>query len=173
MHILIIFNTDSNLSTSAENYPTIILATELVHEMIHAEIYRKLLSYAQEPNIPWTDFFIRSMRNDFGGLSDYYTRYWLELPPGQAPNQAQHQMMAEHYRGMMIESLKEFDNNQHPDYFYEALSWIGLKGFGPVDPNTQLPLNATEAWKNLLPIDREVINFDITTSIQNETHDCN
>ena len=172
--INITFNTDNSNSEASESHmPTIILALEFIHEMVHAEMFRKLLSYAQEPNIPWTTFFIKSIKNDFGGLSDYYTRYWLNLPPNQAPNQMQHQAMAEHYRSMIVDALKDFDNNQHTNEFYKALAWAGLKGTGATNPTTGLPLNATEAWKNLTPTQRADINSIISNTIQNETHDCN
>lgn len=35
--------------------------------------------------------------------------------------------MTSHYRDMMVEVLRDFDNNQHSDEFYNAISWIGLK----------------------------------------------
>ncbi len=171
--INITFNTDPRLPASASHMPTIILALEFIHEMVHAEMFRKLLSYAQEPNIPWTPFFIKSIKNDFGGLSDYYTRYWLELPPNQEPNQAQHQLMAQHYRTMIVAAIKDFDKSQHTDSFYEAISWIGLKGTGTIDPLTGLPENATEAWKGLTTPQRTNINTIISNAIQNETHNCN
>ena len=49
-----------------------------MHEMIHAEMYRKLLAHVQQPEIPWTEEFIHSLKNDFNGLADYYTRWWLK-----------------------------------------------------------------------------------------------
>jgi hypothetical protein len=42
---------------------------------LHAEIYRKLLSLAKQGNIPWSADFITSIKNDYPGLTDYYTRY--------------------------------------------------------------------------------------------------
>lgn len=50
---------------------------------------------------------------------------------------------------------------------------MGLKGTGATNPATGLPLNATEAWKNLAPNQRADINSIISNTIQNETHDCN
>lgn len=49
-------------------------------------MYRKLLSVAQEKKIPWTEDFVKNeLKDDFPGLSDYYTRWWLDLPPDEEP----------------------------------------------------------------------------------------
>ena len=151
--ITITFNTDPNLTSSAANFPSIILAVEFMHEMIHAEMYRKLLAYAQQPSIPWTENFIKSLLNDFEGLSDYYTRWWLELPPDQEPTSAQHQLMAEHYIDIMSQALQDYDNNQNTLGYYEALSWIGLKN--------------TVAWNNLSATDTTYIDTHIQNTMQN------
>lgn len=155
--INITFNTDSSLGASADNFPTIILAVELIHEMVHAEIYRKLLSYAQQPNIPWTRTFIHSLKNDYKGLSDYYTRFWLNLPSNSPPTSAQHQAMATHYRNMVKDAIKDFDNNQHTDAVYNALSWLGLKN--------------TIAF-NDPSIDQTAINNIIANITANDTKNC-
>src|SRR5690554_3371762 len=56
------------------------------------------------------------------------------VPPGDP----QHQMMAQHYRNIIINAMKEYDNS-HPNELYENLSWIGLMGSGQVNPLTGLP----------------------------------
>lgn len=150
--ITITFNTDPNLSSSAQNFPSIILAVEFMHEMIHAEMYRKILAHAQQPNIPWTTQFIHSLRNDFEGLADYYTRWWLELPPEQEPTSAQHQLMAQHYINIMSDALSDYDDNQNSQDFYEALAWIGLKD--------------TVAWDDPAT-DQSSINTHIQNALQN------
>ena len=122
----------------------------MIHEMLHAEMYRKLLSVAKQPNIPWTEELINSLRNvSYGGLADYYTRFWLELPPNQPPTDPQHQLMAEHFRSTIEEALREYDNSL-TDLQYEAIAWAGLKGDGGnIDPTTGLPPNPTVAWQNV------------------------
>ena len=150
--ITITFNTDPNLTSSAQNFPSIILAVEFMHEMVHAEMYRKLLAHAQQPNIPWTPQFIHSLRNDFEGLADYYTRWWLELPPEQEPTSAQHQAMAQHYIGIMATALSDYDDGQNSPGFYEALAWIGLKD--------------TVAWDDPAT-DQTSINAHIQNAMQN------
>lgn len=129
------------------NRPSIDVARTFIHEIIHAEMYRKLLSVAKQPNIPWTENFIHSLRNDYKGLADYYTRYWLELPLEQQPGDPQHQQMAEHFRGIIEQALRDYDDSL-TDLQYEALAWVGLKGGGVLDQDTGIPLHPTVAWEN-------------------------
>lgn len=144
-NIKIDFNGDNTLPDSKiDNQPRLIIALSFIHEIIHAETFRKLLSAAEEGEIPWTEAFIESLRNDYPGLADYYTRWWLNVPAGQPATSAQHQMMAQHYRTIIVDAISEFDNHQEPLYIYEALSWIGLKG--------------TIAWNNLPPSQQTIIN---------------
>jgi len=95
--------------------PTLIVAKTLVHEVIHAEIYRKLLSISQTNGaINETDLLRMLEAGDFPGLFDYYSRY--------TSNQAQHEMMAQHYIDAIAGALKEFDQNQHSDSFYSDMA---------------------------------------------------
>ena len=55
-NINIVFNTDVTLTSSAQNFPTIILSQELIHEMVHAEMYRKLLEYTQLPHVIYHNY---------------------------------------------------------------------------------------------------------------------
>ncbi|MEQ8525217.1 hypothetical protein [Gracilimonas sp.] len=121
--------------------PSLSNARTMMHEMIHAEMFRKLLSVAQAPdlNYPgytlqhWRDF-VTSLRNDFPGLYDYYMRYTWNVPEGQEPSSSQHEQMAQHYRAKIEDALREFESN-HSEDIYNALSWTGLKN--------------TVAWNNL------------------------
>lgn len=124
------------------------VARTMIHEMIHAEMYRKLLSVVGKPNIPWTKETIESTRDSFPGIADYYTRWWLDLPPNVAPRSPQHEAMAQHYRTIIEMALKEFDNS-YPDKTYKDLAWVGLMGEGQISMRTGLPSNPTEAWKNM------------------------
>jgi hypothetical protein len=168
-NIDIIFNTDSSLDSSAENFPTIILAQWLIHEMVHAEMYRKLLECANLPHVNYDGYtndqwenFVYSLRHNYEGLYDYFFRYKYfeengEVIPIEGPTQEQHQQMAAHYRSMVVNALKGFDNNQHSDAFYNAIAWIGLK--------------ETVAWDDP-SVDQDQINNLINFAIDNETHDC-
>lgn len=160
-NIDIIFNTDPRLPNSNEqNSPTIILAIELIHEMIHAEIFRKLLSSAQQPHVNFQQYsgeqwknFIYNLKNDYEGLFTYYTRYFFN---NSNPTSPQHNLIASHYREMIKIAVKEFDNNQHSEEFYDALSWIGLKN--------------TVAWNN--NPNQLSINTIINNANSNETKNC-
>jgi len=53
-----------------------------MHEMIHAEMYRKLLSIAGQPQIQFNVNQLNQLRNDYPGLYDYYMRYEFNILPG-------------------------------------------------------------------------------------------
>lgn len=152
------------------NRPKLDIARTMIHEIIHAEMYRKLLSVAQQPNIPWTTEFIHSLRNNYEGLADYYTRYWLNLPPNQSPTNPQHEQMAEHFRGIIEQALRDFDDSLS-DLQYEAIAWVGLKGGSPLDKDTGLPSNPTAAWKEVPKTKRLLLN-SIYEDFINDNPDC-
>ncbi|SEA77275.1 hypothetical protein, partial [Psychroflexus halocasei] len=135
--------------------PSTDVARTFIHEIIHAEMYRKLLSVAQQGQIPWTESFIQSLRNDFPGLQDYYTRWWLDTN-GQSPTNVQHELMAQHYRETISSFLMQFDNSLTQDQA-DALAWAGLMGNGLIDESTGLPVNTTVAWSNVSQSQRLII----------------
>ena len=135
------------------NRPQLDVARTFIHELIHAEIFRKLLSLAGQPNIPWTVTFINSIKNDYPGLYDYYMRYKFNIAPGQQITDAQHELMAQHYRDIIIQVMQEFDNSYTPEV-YDALSWSGLMGSLPLNQTTGLGINPTKAWENLSQTER-------------------
>lgn len=112
--IEVVFNTN-NL-----NRPSLDVARTLIHELIHAEMFRKLMSLIQEPNL---DNVTRQeltnllSNGDFPGIYDYYRRYTTNWS---------HQQMANHYRQTIADMLQEFDNYKHPYDFYMDLAWEGL-----------------------------------------------
>lgn len=55
-----------------------------------------------------------------------------------------YQMMAQHYRDIIKDTLKEYDNNNSSEDIYEALSWEGLRD--------------TWAWNNLSSQQKNSIN---------------
>ncbi|SCD21123.1 hypothetical protein PSM36_2318 [Proteiniphilum saccharofermentans] len=107
--------------------PNLDIARTIVHETIHAEIHRKMLSAAQKGELDyngWTQAeiiqYVKNIQNDFPGIFDFYTRYYKD-------NDWHHQQMAAYYREWMINILKEIDPTQTPET-YEALAWVGLRG---------------------------------------------
>ncbi len=107
--------------------PNLDIARTIVHETIHAEIHRKMLSAAQKGELDyngWTQAeiiqYIKNIQNDFPGIYDFYTRYYED-------NDWHHQQMGAYYREWMINILKEIDPTQMPET-YEALAWVGLRG---------------------------------------------
>ncbi len=140
--------------------PELNIARTFIHETLHAEMYRKLLRLANEGNIPWSADFIKSIKEDYPGLSDYYTRYKYNVPLGQSPSDAQHELMAQHSRGIIIEALKQYDPTRSAEV-YNALAWIGLMGRGgEPDKYTGLPPQPTVAWKNLSQAERlQILNI--------------
>jgi len=116
--ITIALNNNSNIH--GVNYrPNLMTAKTIAHEVIHAEMFRKLLSVLDNGgNIAGVtrQNVLDALDGDFPGMYDYYRRHknW------------QHQQMATHYRGSIADILKEFDNNQHSNQFYLDLAWEGL-----------------------------------------------
>ena len=133
--------------------PQLDIARTFIHEMLHAEIFRKLLSVAGQKDIPWTADFINSIKDDYPGIADYYIRYKFNIPQGQLPSDAQHELMSTNYRNIIIQVMQQFDSTQSADV-YNALSWIGLMGSGHISGTTGLPINPTIAWKNLPQTER-------------------
>lgn len=139
--ITITFN-ENNL-----NRPNLSIARTFIHEIIHAEIFRKLLSVAQHPSIQLDQNQLIQLRNDYLGLYDYYMRWKWNVPQGQSPSSAQHEAMAQHYRDIIEQALEEFDNSQTSEV-YEALAWTGLQN--------------TVAWNSLSQTERDNINQTVT-----------
>ncbi len=115
---------NNNSSTQGVGYrPNLMTAKTIAHEVIHAEMFRKLLSLANQGNINFDSRtkqeridYLLSIRSSFPGIYDYMRRHknW------------QHQQMATHYIKTIADILKEFDNSQHSDQFYNDIAWEGL-----------------------------------------------
>ena len=101
-------------------YPELITAQTMIHEIIHAEMLRKIESVGGSINI-----------NDFPGIFDYYSRYVpikgengnTHYPDGTP----QHNLMANHYIKTMAEALMEYDGSTGLLESYEAMAWLGLE----------------------------------------------
>lgn len=101
------------------NATSISIARTFVHELIHAEMFRKLASVGYK---------LELVKDNFPGLWDYWVRYGNGNNDG---NDSHHNAMAKHYREQIISILKSFDSIsgiQRESSFYEAMSWAGLDG---------------------------------------------
>ncbi|WP_426485384.1 hypothetical protein [Flavobacterium sp. 2] len=123
-------------------------ATVFAHEIIHAEIFRKMLSAAQNGSLdPQTMTpqqqiaYVNSLKNNYPGLMDYY--YNRTHPTWN------HDMMASHYRGTIADIIQQFDNNRLPRSTYEAVTWFGLGKLGDGQK--------TVAWTNLSSVQQTTI----------------
>ena len=158
----------SNSNIHGVNYrPNLMTAKTIAHEVIHAEMFRKLLSVLDNGgNIAGvTRQQFLNVRNNFPGLYDYYKRYSFNT---STPNNAQHQAMATHYRQTIADILKDFDNNQHSNQFYMDLSWEGLRYDGTTGNN------AIYTWTSLPPSEKERIEDVIENYIEaNKNENCN
>ncbi|MGB5944239.1 MAG: hypothetical protein WBG71_15245 [Leeuwenhoekiella sp.] len=147
------FNTDRTSRPNAD------IARTIMHEVIHAEIFRKLLSLAGKGSLSnLTEQDIIDAKDNYPGIYDYYTRYIYNNPNPSSP---QHDMMAQHMIGTLTNFIMQFDGNLSLSEA-EALAWTGLKAGinsdsnSVIDPATGLVVDevtglneSTVAWTNL------------------------
>ena len=118
-------------------------ARTMIHEAIHAEMFRKLLSLSQTPNLDLSYETIKKLANDFNGIYDYFTRYFYneyveifnadkdlfnkkqKYFEGQMIDW-QHQMMAAHYIKTMGKMLHDFCGGEYTLEQCEMFSFSGL-----------------------------------------------
>lgn len=146
---------NNNTSPSGvDQRPELLVAKTIIHEVIHAEMFRKLLSVLDSggtiTGVTRQDI-LDALDGDFPGMYDYYRRHknW------------QHQQMATHYRETLASALQEYDtgipvpDNQQPAQLYMDLSWEGLRY-----PNI-------DTWSNLSETEKDRINDVIADYIAN------
>lgn len=133
-----------------------------VHEVIHAEIFRKLLSAAQKGDLNSTmtadeqNNYVISLYHNFPGLYDYYMKRYT-------PNWS-HNMMASHYRKVIADLIQVFDNYRLSRSIYEDIAWAGLKEWDNHPP--------TPAWAALPQSDKNRINAAIQNHFHNGPNNC-
>lgn len=131
-------------ATLLSQYSELVSALTMIHEIIHAEMFRKIISKGGTISI-----------DDFPGIYDYYSRYMpLKDKNGNThyPNaNPQHNLMADHYLAIITEALMEYDGASSGDYDkYEALAWQGLKGTTSWNSKTEEEKNEITALTNAL-----------------------
>jgi hypothetical protein len=149
------------------NRPDLSIARTMVHELIHAEMWRKIMSVLDNggdldglTKSEWED---KLSNGDYPGIFDYYTQYGV--------SGFQHQQMAAHYRNTIVEVMKNFEAGLSNDV-YNSLAWAGLMGKGIIDPKTGLTEKPTKAWKDLTKSKRLDIINKIKTFNNNGNKNC-
>ena len=138
-------------------------AVVFAHEVIHAEIFRKMLSAAQNGSLDPATMtsqqqvaYVTSLKNNYPGLMDYY--YNRNHPTWN------HNMMASHYRGTIADVIQQFDSNRLPRATYESVSWLGLGKLGDG--------LSTVAWNNLSAAEQTAITNLINENLYKGPSTC-
>ncbi|WP_144439103.1 hypothetical protein [Lutibacter profundi] len=182
-HLRLTINNNLGLNTYGETQPPQNYITEIqfnenrfgnlsdlgkaivfAHEIIHAEIFRKMLSAAQQGDLNLNLYstqerinYINSLKDNFPGIYDYYVERYKPT--------WNHEMMASHYRNTIADMLQEFDNNRLSRLTYENLAWVGL---GKLENN-----QSTIAWDNLTIDEKQTIEQLINQYFFNGPSNCN
>ena len=109
------------IKISDTNLNSIDLATHILHEGIHAEIFRYVNEHHNRNVDP----------NDKPQLFEYYKYYKLAVEN----HHIDHPYMTQYYITPMARALRKLDNYQYPLNYYKVFSWDGLRNF---DPNNSL-----------------------------------
>jgi hypothetical protein len=140
-------NRSENINTALTN------ARTLIHESIHARLWEFM--YSRDKNLA-------IVRNDFPGIYDYYMNHQQNWD---------HEQMAAHYRQTIANGLKQFDNGQHTDSYYNALAWEGLSQFK--DANNNHELIYSQAWQKLSSNEQQQVLQIISYEKTNGSKECN
>ncbi|WP_292892553.1 hypothetical protein [Nonlabens sp.] len=134
------------------------VALVFVHEILHAEMFRKLLEASASSNLNPNNRtyeeeiqFLTNLSNNYPGLYDYYYQRFQ-------PNW-QHNLMAAHYRSRMALMLLDFDNSRLPLSVYQDICWVGIR--------TTSNGNTTPSWVNVSASDRNRIIQNINDNFYN------
>ncbi len=133
--------------------PILSIARTFIHEAIHAEMWRKIMSIlnngANLNGLTKNEWTQKLFNGDFHGIFDYYTRFGV--------SGFQHQQMATHYRKKISAFLKEFQPGLSQE-IYDSLAWTGLKN--------------TVAWNSLSTARKNEINNATTNLKRNGNKIC-
>jgi hypothetical protein len=134
------------------------------HEIIHAEIFRKMLSAAKRGDLSSASMtteesvnYVNSLRENFPLLYKYY---WENYRPTW-----NHNLMADHYRSSIADVMEQFDQNSLSRETYKLLAWAGL---GEIENN-----QTTDAWDALTQIEKENIESLISQYLFSGSSTCN
>lgn len=134
--------------------PNLSIARTIIHETIHAEMFRKILSIIDNggdlDGLTASEWTQKLSNGNYEGILDYYTRFGV--------NGMQHQQMAAHYRTTISDLLKEFQPGLSQNV-YDSLAWVGLKN--------------TVSWNSLTTAEKNAINNTIDTFNSSGAENCN
>lgn len=128
------------------------IATTFLHEAIHAEMRRYLYGANNTSTLP-------GFPGNFADDWEAYVRTQNGKDLQEQVSNAEHNTMAEKYIDIIIDGLREFDNNLLTDNEYEALAWEGLVG--------------TIVWNNLDQAKRNQLGTGYQTAINSSNSSCN
>jgi len=110
-------------SSRIETSSAMNIASIIIHETIHAELHRIILTNNSGPNpLP-------------SHLYEWYTDIWkryegLYSNPQRVATAAEHNYMAYFFIDPITNSLREFDDRTHPLINYKSFAWTGLESYG-------------------------------------------
>jgi hypothetical protein len=136
------------------NRPNLSIARTIIHETIHAEMFRKILSIIDNGGslngLTLSEWTAKLSNGDYPGIFDYYTRYGI--------NGMQHQQMAAHYITTISNMLEELQPGLSQNIYY-SLAWGGLQN--------------TLAWAALSNSEKININNTINDFNEKGSENCN
>lgn len=97
------------------------LATEILHETIHAELHRIKLTNNAGPNSLQT-----AQYNWYVKLWDFYENDNMNV----TATTAEHYYMANYFINPIASGLRQFDQNTHLLDNYKYFAWTGLQDYG-------------------------------------------
>lgn len=144
------FVIDIKINQNRLNRPNLSIVRTIIHETIHAEMFRKMISLASNHGSIDVKLLKTMLSNgDYPGMIDYYSRFGV--------NGFQHQQMASHYTSIIGGFLREFQPGLSED-IYNSLAWTGLKG--------------TIAWNSLSDQEKNKINNTVSNFIKKGSESC-
>ncbi|MCZ4245076.1 hypothetical protein [Pedobacter punctiformis] len=125
-----------------DNLSSIEVALTLLHEGVHAEVFRKLITIHGPSQLN---------NANFPTLFNLYTQY-------RANAAYDHEYIARFYVETIASALKEYDNNKFGIDYYQALAWHGLKGTDAYQALTDIQKSEIETKKATLLSNRSKTN---------------
>jgi hypothetical protein len=169
-----------NLNTeSLDHVSNIVMVKTIAHEIIHAELYRKLKELVDDYQMLSLEEY-NALQDNYPGIAHYTSKYGDVVFSTNAVGNvvewglpfddslAHHNQMANFYRETLIEVMKAYDlskniTRDNPDEFYEAISWSGLRSYSDDDGNSQY----YDAWSHFV---NQIDIQESQISIENRTY---